>query len=304
MEQDTVHIALEQLAQLVEEHKDSDLTEIPISRKLLEQFAEEFHKAADHIQVIQEHLMQCEKMAFLGTLMAGIAHEISTPVSSINSNIDLFARSLDKIKASLTSENMPEEVRGNRQITRTIGVLDTLNQSNQTACKRILQIVRSLRSSVHGNMAEAREIDIHEELENALILVHHELKGRIEVVRKYGDIPKCTCFPSRINSVFINMLMNAAQAIEGKGQIIIETFMIDNIISVKFTDTGQGIPPENLEKLFEPGFTTKSPDKGTGLGLSICKKIMEEHHGDIEVESEVGKGTTFTIHLPFGEDIQ
>ncbi|MFC1717814.1 sensor histidine kinase [Candidatus Poribacteria bacterium] len=300
MEQDTAHTALEQLMQLVAEHKDSDLAEIPISRKLLEQFSEEFHKATDHLQMMQEHLMQCEKMAFLGTLMAGIAHEISTPVSSINSNVDLFARSLEKIKASLSSDSMPEEVKGNRQITRTIGVLDTLNHSNQTACERILQIVRSLRSSVHGNMAEAREIDIHEELENALTLVHHELKSRIEVVKKYGELPKCTCFPSRINSVFINMLMNAAQAIENKGQITIETSITDNIISVKFTDTGQGIPPENLAKLFEPGFTTKSPDRGTGLGLSICKKIMEEHNGNIEVESEVGKGTAFTIRLPFG----
>ena len=100
------------------------------------------------------------------------------------------------------------------------------------------------------------------------------------------------------------MLMNAAQAIENKGQIIIETSITDGIISVKFTDTGQGIPPENLGKLFEPGFTTKSPDRGTGLGLSICKKIMEEHHGKIEVESEVGKGTTFTIYIPFGGNIQ
>ncbi len=303
MEQDTALTALKHLAQLVEEHKDSDLTEIPIPRKLLEQLAEEFHKATDHLQVVQEHLMQCEKMAFLGTLMAGIAHEISTPVSSINSNVDLFGRSLKKIKTSLSSESMPEEVRGNRQIIRTLNALNTLNQSHQTACERILQNVRSLRSSVHGDMGEAREIDIHEELENALTLVHHEMKGRIEVVRKYGDIPKCTCFPSRINSVFINMLMNAAQAIENKGQIIIETSMTDGIISVKFTDTGQGIAPENLEKLFEPGFTTKSPDRGTGLGLSICKKIMEEHNGKIEVESEVGKGTTFTIYLPFGGEI-
>lgn len=298
MEQDTVRASLEQLAQLIEEHKDSDLAEVPIPRKLLEQFGEAFHEATEHLQVIQEHLMQSEKMAFLGNLMAGIAHEISTPVSSINSNIDLFARSLEMIRTALSSESMPEEVRENRQIARAMKVLDTLNQSNQTACERILQIVRSLRSSVRGDMTEAREIDIHEELENALILVHHELKKRVEVIKKYGDLPKCTCYPSRLNSVFINMLMNAAQAIEGEGQIIIETSMTDNVISVKFMDTGQGIPPEDLDKLFEPGFTTKSPDEGTGLGLSICKRIMEEHHGKIEVESEVGKGTTFTIYLP------
>jgi signal transduction histidine kinase len=147
-------------------------------------------------------------------------------------------------------------------------------------------------------MAELREIDIHEELENALTLVHHEIKRRIEVIRKYGDIPRCTCFPSQLNGVFVNVLMNAAQAIEGEGKIFIETLRDGNNIKVKFTDTGEGIPAEDLERIFEPGFTTKSPDEGTGLGLAICKRTMEEHHGRIEVESEIGRGTSFTVVLP------
>jgi two-component system NtrC family sensor kinase len=184
-------------------------------------------------------------------------------------------------------------------MAQIVDVLDKLNQSNQTACDRIVQMVQSIRSSARGDMAELREIDIHDELENALTLVHHELKRRINVIRKYGDIPKCSCFPNRLNSVFVNMLVNASQAIEGKGQISIETFKDGDTIKVKFTDTGQGIPPENMEKLFEPGFTTKPPDQGIGLGLAICKQIvMDEHHGKIEVESEVDKGTTFTITLP------
>jgi signal transduction histidine kinase len=287
---------LEQLAQLVGEYKDRSVgIDIPVPQKLIEQVSAEFRD----LQTAQRQLMQSKNMVILGQLMAGIAHEISTPIASINSNVNLFSRSLDRIKTILSSESIPEELREKRQMIQIVNALDKLNQSNQTACDRIVQMVQSIRSSARGDTVELSEIDIHDELENALTLVHHELKRRINVIRQYGDIPKCTCFPNRLNSVFVNMLMNASQAIEGKGQISIETFKDGNTIKVKFADTGQGIPPENMEKLFEPGFTTKSPDQGIGLGLAICKRIVvDEHHGKIEVESEVGKGTTFTISLP------
>jgi len=285
---------LEQLAQLMEEYKDRDVeVEIPVPQKLIERVWTELRD----LQTAQRQLMQSENMVMLGQLMAGIAHEISTPIASINSNVNLFSRSLDKIKTIISSESIPEELREKRQIIQMVSVLEKLNQSNQTACDRVVQIVQSMRSFARVDMAELREINIHDELENALTLVHHELKRRINVIRKYGDIPKCTCFPNRLNSVFVNMLMNASQAIEGKGQISIETLRDGDTIKVKFTDTGQGIPPENMERLFERGFTTKP--QGTGLGLAICKRIiLDEHHGKIEVESEVGKGTTFTIILP------
>ncbi len=302
MEQDNVQTPLEHLTQLMDKHKAVAHTEVTISLELAGQILAECHTLTEHCHTAQVQLMQSDKMTTLGNLMAGIAHEISTPVASINSNVDLFARSIDRIQTTLISEDMPEEVRGNRQITGMMDVLSRLNQSNQTACDRILQIVRSLRNSLHGGVTELREVDIHEELETALTLVDHELKRRIEVVQKYGDIPKCNCFPTLMNSVFVNMLMNAAQAIEGEGQITIETSVTDDIIKVKFTDTGKGIAAENLEKLFEPGFTTKPPDEGTGIGLAICSRIMEKHHGKIEVESEVGVGTTFTIHLPFDQN--
>jgi signal transduction histidine kinase len=242
-----------------------------------------------------------EKMAMLGQLMAGIAHEINTPIASINSNIDLFTRSLDKVRALIDSDSMPEEVRPNRQMMRMVEILENLNQSSKAACDRAMQIIQSLRNFARSDMAELREIDIHDELENALILIHHEVKRRVEIVRKYGDISRCTCFPNRLNGVFVNILANAAQAIEGEGQITIETIRDGDNIKVKIIDTGEGIPPENMERLFEPGFTTKPVNEGTGLGLSICKRIIDEHHGRIEVESEVGKGTSFTVILPSGE---
>ena len=289
---------LEQLAHLVEEREDEALQEIPIPRELIEQILTESHETAERLQTTQKRLMQSEKMATLGQLIAGIAHEINTPVASINSNIDLFTRTFGKIRALLNSEEIPEDVRQNRQLTRALAILENLNNVNKTACDRIVQIVRSLRNFARVDEMELQKTDIHEVLESALVLVHHEIKGRIGVIREYGDIPKCDCFPSQLSRVFMNILVNASQAIEGEGKIFIKTFQDGDTINVQFTDTGKGIPPENLAKLFEPGFTTKPRGEGTGLGLAICQQIIEEHHGKIEVESEVGKGTTFTITLP------
>ena len=210
---------LEQLEQIVDEYKGSDLAEIPVPQKLMEQVSKAIHEIISYLNTAQGQLMQSEKMTMLRYLMAGIAHEINTPVASISSNVDLFARSLDKIKKTLGSEGMPKELRETKQIMQMVDVLGKLNQSNQTACDRIMQIARSLRNFARSEMAELREIDVHDELENALTLVHHEIKGRIEVIRKYGDVPQCNCFPNRLISVFVNILMNAAQAIEGAGRI-------------------------------------------------------------------------------------
>jgi len=298
VKKDKTQMALERFIHLAEGYRDGDLTEVPVPQKLVQEVSEGIRDVAERLQVLQNQLMQYQKMATLGQLIAGIAHEISTPVGSINSNINLFSRSLDRIKTILASESVPKELREDQQLMQMLSVLVKLNESNKTACDRVVQIVQSLRSSARSDMTELREVDIHQELENALTLVHHEVKRRIKVIRRYGDIPECSCFPNRLNSVFVNMLMNASQAIEGAGQITIETFRDGDNIKVIFTDTGQGIPPENIEKLFDPGFTTKAPDEGTGLGLSICKQIMDEHNGKIEVESEVGIGTTFTITIP------
>ena len=129
-------------------------------------------------------------------------------------------------------------------------------------------------------------------------LVRHEIKHTAEVFKDYGDIPQINCHPNQINQVFMNLLVNSAQAIEGKGEIHIRTFRQGDIVNVQFSDTGKGIPPANLSRIFDPGFTTKGVGVGTGLGLSICFKIVQDHGGRIDVESEVGKGSTFTIRLP------
>jgi len=146
-------------------------------------------------------------------------------------------------------------------------------------------------------------VDIHEGIEDTLTIVHHELKHKAVVERNFGDIPPIACYPGRLNQVFLNLFMNAGQAIEEKGTITITTFQRDNRVHIQITDTGAGISEELLGKIFDPGVTTKGVGVGTGLGLSICYQIVrEDHHGEILVESEVGKGTTFTVVLPMDLD--
>ncbi|MDH3215807.1 MAG: ATP-binding protein, partial [Candidatus Krumholzibacteria bacterium] len=140
--------------------------------------------------------------------------------------------------------------------------------------------------------------DIHEGIDSALTLIHHELKGRVEVVRDYGELQSLVCYPGKLNQVFLNLLVNASQAIEGKGRIAIKTFESDGEVHVAITDSGKGISQQDLKSIFDPGFTTKGVGVGTGLGLSICYRIVQQHQGRIMVESKVGGGSVFTVVLP------
>lgn len=177
-------------------------------------------------------------------------------------------------------------------------VLEEINQNNRIACDRIINIIRSLKNFARLDEAERRRVNIHEGLDSSLILVHHQLKNRIEIVKDYGTLPEIECFPNQLNQVFMNLLVNAAQAMPGRGTLTIKTLPLGNEIQVKISDTGVGIPRANLRKIFDPGFTTKGVGVGTGLGLSICYKILQDHGGRIAVQSEVGHGTTFTVTLP------
>lgn len=264
----------------------------------------ELEAVKQKLEKAEAALFQSEKMASLGNLVAGVAHEINTPVGSIHANSDLMVRALKKLRKIL--DNVPEpvgpvgqegqDVRG--ELTRILDALENVGRVNQSACQRIVSIVRSLKSFSRLEEPECRKASIHEEIDSALTLVHHELKTRIEVERDYGELPDVECFPGPLNQVFMNLLVNASQAIEGKGRIRITTRAEGDHVRIAFTDSGSGIRPENLDKVFESGFTTKVVVDGTGLGLAICNKIIHAHHGDIKVESELGEGATFTITLP------
>ena len=232
-------------------------------------------------------------MASLGNLVAGVAHEINTPLGALKSNFDLFVRSLDKLRSLLESSEVAQQIRLNKELSELVANIQKLNSVNETATKRIVNIVNSLRRFARLDQGEKDLFDLHEGIENTLTLVNHQLKNRIEVVKEYGDIPQIKCFPNQLKQVFMNLLVNASQAIDDKGTIRIRTYRRDRDAIVEFTDNGRGIPRNAQERIFDPGFTTKGVGVGTGLGLSIVHQIIKDHNGRIEEECEPGPGTTF-----------
>jgi signal transduction histidine kinase len=169
---------------------------------------------------------------------------------------------------------------------------------NAVAAGRMTSIVTSLCAFARLDRAEEDAIDIHEGLESTLTLIDNQLKDRVTVRKDYGEVPLVLCRPRQLNQVYMNLLMNAVQAIAGKGEIRSKTYATENAAVVEITDTGVGIPPENLNRVFDPGYTTKGVQVGIGLGLPIVRRILDEHNGKIEVASEVGKGSIFRISLP------
>ncbi|MFH1374021.1 MAG: PAS domain S-box protein [bacterium] len=250
------------------------------------------------LQQKQTQLIQAEKMASLGNLVAGVAHEINTPLGALRSNTDLFMRTLNKMHNIVTDAGAPTEMRENTQLQQLFDKIKQLNDINQTASERIVGIVNSLRRFARLDQSEMDRVDIREGLENTLTLVNHELRDRITVVREYGDIPPISCFPNQLNQVFMNLLVNASQAIEGKGTITIRTRHGNGQVVVEFIDTGRGMNAETVKRIFDPGFTTKGSGVGTGLGLSIVYQIIEAHHGRIDVDSEPGRGAVIRLTLP------
>ena len=243
-------------------------------------------------------IIHIEKMASLGNLTSEVAHEINTPISAIKSNSDLFIRCQKKIKKILFDPSTPREILNNKELVSIFNEIDSLNEVNKTAIDRITSIVDSLRNFSRIDKDEMENCDLVAGLESTLTLVRHKLKGKIKIRKNYEAVPVIQAFPNLINQVFLNIIMNAIHAIEDNGEIFIHLFMQDNFVVIEIRDTGQGIPDENLNKIFDSGFTTKKPCMGTGLGLPIVHKILAKHNGKINVESEVGKGSTFSIYLP------
>ena len=244
------------------------------------QTVKELQNTLKELKETQIQLINSEKMASLGQLVAGVAHEINTPVASIKSNNGIVAKLLGSIEDGELKE-----------------MLTDINEIDKEAVNRISNIVTSLKKFVRLDEAELQEADINKELDLTLELIRHETKNRIDIIKNYGEIPAIKCFPNMLNQVFTNILINACQAIEGKGSITITTEYKDKKLVVKIKDTGKGIPKNQLNKIFTAGFTTKSSGVGTGLGLAICTKIIEKHHGEIIVNSEESKGSEFVITI-------
>ncbi len=238
----------------------------------------ELTKTLKELRETQLQLINSEKMASLGQLVAGVAHEINTPLASIKSNNEIASKLINKNKD------------GNSELLSEILEID------KEAIERINELVISLRKFVRLDEAELQEADINKELDLTLNLIRHETKNRINVVKNFGKLPPIKCYPNMLNQVFMNILVNAVHAIKDSGTITIDTDYKSKKLEVKIRDTGCGI--KEPEKIFFAGYTTKGVGVGTGLGLAISQKIIEKHNGNIKVKTKLGKGSEFTITIP------
>ncbi len=263
----------------------------------IKEMMQDLEMSNKNLKETQSQLVQSEKMASLGLLVAGIAHEINTPIGAVSSMYDTLSRTLENLKRFLESK-LPSEQEQMPELQSTFRIIKDANHVIRSGTERVTTIVKRLKSFARLDEEELKTVDIHEGLEDSLTLVQHEIKHDITVIRQYGKFPPISCFPGRLNQVFLNLLINQRHAIKGKGTIRLKTYARDSKVYIEFKDNGVGIPKEHLGKIFDPGFTTKGRGVGTGLGLSICYQIIQDHRGEIRVESEVGKGTTFTITLP------
>ena len=246
--------------------------------------------------------IQAAKMEALRQLVAGVAHQMNSPIGAISSNNDISSRAVSIIRQIMTEE-YPQELEEHKQLMRSLAALEKTSEVSQAAADSIAKIVTNLRHFVRLDEAEWQFADIHEGIDNVIALMEQEFSNRIRVTKNYGNIPKIYCSPSSLNQVFMSLFRNASEAIVGEGEILVRTSDQGECIRIEISDTGRGIPAEEMDRIFDPGFTTKGVRVGVGLGLSICYKIaVNEHRGHIDVSSESGKGTTFTITLPKRSD--
>jgi PAS domain S-box-containing protein len=254
-------------------------------------YAARLEQTNRELREMQAQLVQQEKMAVLGTLAAGVAHELNTPIGSISANSDVAKRALQMLIEATEAQRrgLPP---GDRRLERALSALQQTCAINEQATQRIAAIVRSLGGFARLDESTEKAVDLHEGIEDTLTLLQHDLHGRIEVLRDFGDLPPLRCNPGQLNQVFMNLMANATQAIDGHGRITVSSRCDGDRVVLRFADTGRGIAPEHLGSIFDPGFTTK------GGGLSICYHIIEQHRGTIEVDSAPGRGCTVTLFLP------
>ena len=272
-------------------------------------------------------LLQSEKMASIGQLAAGVAHEINNPTGFVSSNlktlsdyqddivtlIEQYRRLTTDLKETMATAEYPvsiseqleriAEFEAESDIDFVLNDISDLVKESREGTDRIKKIVLDLKNFAHPGEGKPKYADINKNMESTLNVVWNELKYKAKVVKEYGDLPQVKCYPQQLNQVFMNLLVNAAQAIEKEGEIRIVTRPVNGYAEIKISDTGMGIPEEKLSMIFDPFFTTKEVGKGTGLGLNVAYNIIKKHNGTIDVESTVGKGTTFTIRIPVQKEV-
>jgi two-component system NtrC family sensor kinase len=280
---------------------------------------QDLSQALDHLRASQAQLIQSEKMASLGQMVAGVAHEINTPLGYARSNAEIVRSSLADFRAlcdaqtraltlmvgdSASDEEVAQALSQAQALGESLNAeelgadLDNLLADTDHGLQQISELVGGLKDFSRVDRSRTDLFNVNDGLDSALKICNNQLKHGIEVVRSYGQLPQIECSPSQLNQVFLNLLTNAAQAIDSSGKIFVHTAPENDGVAIRIMDTGSGMPEDVRERIFEPFFTTKPVGKGTGLGLSIVFRIIEDHGGRIQVRSALGKGSEFVIHLP------
>lgn len=289
-----------------------DISERKRNERALKQSYADLQELNRKLAEAQSQILQAEKLASVGQLAAGVAHEINNPIGFVNSNLATLQEYLHGLFALLDAYTQAEPIlTGCRdalvKVERIKAEIDlpflrqdaeALLQESVDGVRRVKKIVQDLRDFSHVDSQGWQWMDVRQGLEGAFSLLAGDFWGKTEVVKEYGEVPEIECLPSQLNQVFMNLLLNAAQAVEGKGTVTVRTGAAENEVWVEVADSGKGIPPENLNRVFEPFFTTRPVGQGAGLGLSLVYGIVRTHNGRINVASEPGKGTAFRVSLP------
>lgn len=274
-------------------------------KALSEELEARVRQQVETIETAQRQLYQAEKLASIGQLAAGVAHEINNPIGFIRSNLGTaqqYVRDLSSLAALMNAGDITQCRAAWEQADMGFVMEDfaALLRESIDGANRVAKIVADLKGFSSVDQAEAEIVDLNDNLRAASNVLAGQIKDKAELVLELGALPKTLCLPGHLNQVFLNLLLNAAQAIADQGRITVQSDAAGNEIRIRISDNGCGIPAGNLDRIFDPFFTTREVGSGTGLGLTVCRDIVQAHGGRIEVESKVGVGTTFTVYLPVG----
>jgi signal transduction histidine kinase len=299
------------LNQTLERRVAERTLELEQQNLLLEQNRRALEKAYDELREKQAAILHQDKMACIGQLAAGVAHDINNPVGFISHNLTLFGRYFQRLEQffalqkQLVMARAPLEIKDacekgwrDFRVAEVFSEVPVMLQECQDGTTRITQIVQSLRTFIRSEAPKFQLTDLQQCLDTTLTMLRPELEPRIRLVKDYRPLPLLHTYTQQMNQLFMNLLLNACQAITGDGEIRIRTWAAEQRIFIEIGDSGCGIPPELLDRIYEPFYTTKPIGVGTGLGLSIVYEVVSRHQGSLEVRSEVGRGTTFTLSFP------
>ena len=271
---------------------------------------EELYATLEYLKQTQSQLVQSEKMAGIGQLTAGIAHEINNPINYVTTSSNALKNDLKDyhkildLYAEITKQNVEEKLEEIAQLKEDIEFVEiareteNLLSSIKIGGEKVAEIVKILRTFTRLDESDLKKVNLHENIDATLAILNNRIGTHIVIEKQYGNNLEVECFPGELNQVFLNILNNAIDATKTGGKITVKTQQVSKTCRISISDTGKGIPEEIQNRIFEPFFTTKDIGKGKGLGLSTAHTIIKEHHGTIEVESGTDKGTTFTIIIP------